>query len=73
MYESKEIPRGGIKTGVLLGFWYGNKIFDEDEYLIHGTNKKIFYKIFKSLNEINTEAIIKLLMEAVRIDELHGG
>ena len=25
------VPRGGIKKGVLLGFWYGNKIKDEDQ------------------------------------------
>ncbi len=36
------IPRGGIKRGVLLGFWYGNKLNDEDSYLIHGTNKQKF-------------------------------
>ena len=39
------IPRGGIKEGVLLGFWYGNRLSDEDHYLLHGTNKQIFYKI----------------------------
>lgn len=63
------IPRGGIKEGVLLGFWYGNKLIDEDRYLTHGSNKQIFYKIFKSAEEINEEAIVKLLKEAVRIDD----
>lgn len=62
------IPRGGIKEGVLLGFWYGNKLNDEDNYLTHGTNKQIFYKIYKSIKEINEHAIVKLLKEAVRID-----
>ena len=33
------IPRGGVKEGVLLGFWYGNKLDDTDHYLTHGTNK----------------------------------
>src|SRR2546423_14481258 len=42
------IPRGGIKQGVLFGFWQGNKLNDKDNYLTHGTNKKIFYKIFKT-------------------------
>ena len=37
------VPRGGIKEGVLLGFWYGCKLNDEDNYLTHGTNKQIFY------------------------------
>ena len=62
------IPRGGIKQGVLLGFWQGNKLRDEDAYLTHGTNKKIFYKIFNHVNEIDEAAIVKLLKEAVEID-----
>ena len=63
------VPRGGIKKGVLLGFWYGCKLKDTDNYLINGTNKQIFYKIFNSPKEINSRAIIKLLKEAVKIDE----
>jgi hypothetical protein len=62
------IPRGGIKKGVLLGFWYGNKLNDVDHYLTHGTNKQIFYKIFNTAEEIDQEAIVKLLKEAVRLD-----
>lgn len=65
------IPRGGIKEGVLLGYWYGNKLKDVDRYLTHGTNKQIFYKVFKTAEEINEKAIVKLLKEAVRVDELH--
>jgi len=65
------IPRGGIKEGVLLGFWYGNKLNDVDKYLAHGTNKQIFYKIFYSPEEINEKAIKKLLKEAVRVDQLN--
>ena len=64
------IPRGGIKQGVLLGFWQGNKLNDADNYLIHGTNKKVFYRIFKDIEEIDEGAIVKLLKEAVRIDGL---
>lgn len=64
------IPRGGIKEGVLLGFWYGNKLNDFDGYLEHGTNKQIFYKIILSPDEIDDEAIVKLLHEAVCIDNL---
>ncbi|HQY12426.1 MAG TPA: DUF1801 domain-containing protein, partial [Ferruginibacter sp.] len=40
------IPRGGIRKGVLLGFWYGNRLTDADNYLTHGSNKQIFYKIY---------------------------
>jgi Domain of unknown function (DU1801) len=63
------IPRGGIQKGVLLGFWYGNLLKDEDQYLMHGTNKQIFYKIFYDVEEIHVKAIQKLLKEAVRLDE----
>jgi hypothetical protein len=63
------IPRGGIKEGVLFGFWYGNRLKDVDGYLVHGTNKQVFYKIYKSAEEIDEPAIVKLLKEAVRLDQ----
>lgn len=66
------IPRGGINEGVLLGFWHGNKLTDEDNYLEKGTNKQIFYKIFKSPEDINEVAILKLLKEAVSLDLLRN-
>lgn len=62
------VPRGGIKQGVLLGFWYGNRLKDADHYLTHGTNKQIFYKIYHKAEEIDPEAIVKLLYEALRVD-----
>jgi hypothetical protein len=62
------IPRGGIKKGVLLGFWYGNCLKDTDHYLTHGTNKQIFYKIFYYADDIDEDAIVKLLKEAVQLD-----
>jgi hypothetical protein len=62
------IPGGGIKKGVLFGLWYGNKLKDVDNYLTHGTNKQVFYKIFYSPEEINGRAIIKILKEAVKVD-----
>jgi len=64
------IPRGGIKNGVLLGFWQGNKLNDVEGYLKKGTNKKVFYKIFEKVEEINIPAIEKLLEEAIGIDKL---
>jgi len=64
------IPRGGIKRGVLLGFWQGNKLNDTDNYLIHGINKKVFYKIFKDVEEIDEAAIVKLLKEAIKVDSI---
>ncbi len=63
------VPRGGIKEGVLLGFWYGNRLNDVDHYLTHGTNKQIFYKIYRSPEEIDEVAIAKLLKEAIRVDK----
>jgi hypothetical protein len=66
------IPRGGIKKGVLLGFWYGNKLVDADNYLTHGTNKQIFYKIYNDVEEINVKAVVKLLKEAVKLDKGWG-
>jgi hypothetical protein len=65
------IPRGGIKEGVLFGFWHGNKLNDSENYLTHGTNKQIFYKIYKRVEEIDEVAIVKLLKEAVRVDAAH--
>ncbi len=67
------IPRGGIKKGVLLGFWYGNKLRDTDQYLTHGTNKQIFYRIFTHVDQIDDRAIIRLLHEAVELDRSGAG
>lgn len=54
----------------MFGFWQGNRLTDVDNYLERGTNKKIFYKIYKSANEINSDAIIKLLKEAIVYDRV---
>lgn len=62
------VPRGGIKSGVLLGFWYGNILKDEDGFLTHGTNKQIFYKIYQRAEEIDDKPIKKLLKEALKLD-----
>jgi len=62
------VPRGGIKKGVLLGFWYGNKLKDVDGFLTRGTNKQVFYKIYQTPEEINDKPIIKLLKEAIKVD-----
>lgn len=62
------IPRGGIKKGVLLGFWYGNKLTDAEHYLTHGSNKQVFYKIYNDVEEIDVKAVVKLLKEAAKLD-----
>ena len=64
------IPRGGIKEGVLLGFWNGNKLIDKNNYLTHGNNKQIFYKIFKTIEDIDENAIVNLLKEAIIVDAI---
>jgi hypothetical protein len=66
------IPRGGVKKGVLLGFWYGNRLKDVDRFLDHGTNKQIFYKIYESAEQIDEKRIRKLLLEAVKLDASFG-
>ncbi|MFZ1528436.1 MAG: DUF1801 domain-containing protein [Ferruginibacter sp.] len=62
------VPRGGIKKGVMLSFWYGNRMKDADNYLTHGTNRQIFYKIYHSPEDIDIKAVIKLLKEAAALD-----
>jgi hypothetical protein len=62
------IPRGGIKSGVLFGFWYGNRLIDRDNFLTHGTNKQIFYKIYQTPEEIDDKPLKRLLKEAIKLD-----
>jgi hypothetical protein len=62
------VPWGGIMEGVFFGFCYGNRLEDSGRYLTHGTNKQVFYKIYKSVDEIDEIAITSLLNEALRID-----
>lgn len=62
------VPRGGIKEGVMLAFWYGNRLKDKNGYLTHGTNKQIFYKIYKAAEEIDEASVVSILKEAVELD-----
>lgn len=63
------VPRSGVKKGVLFGFWYGNRLKDENRYLEHGKNKQIFYKVYQSPDEIDIAALKRLLKEAVELDK----
>jgi len=63
------VPRGGIKSGVLFAFWYGNRLIDEDNYLERGTNKQIFYKVFQNLSDIDIPSLSKLITEAIELDK----
>jgi hypothetical protein len=62
------VPRGGIKTGVLFGLSEGYRLADVDNYLTHGANKVVFYKIYRAVKQIDERAIVKLLHEAVILD-----
>jgi len=62
------VKGGGIRNGVLLGFLQGNKLQDPDNYLKHGTNKQVYYKIYQTVDEIDEQAISRLLKEAVELD-----
>jgi hypothetical protein len=62
------VPWGGIREGVLLGFCQGYKLKDPENYLTHGTNKQVYYKIYRSVNEIEFAPVISLLKEAVKLD-----
>jgi len=62
------VPRGGIKEGVLLGFWYGNRLPDKQHFLTHGTNKQIFYRIYRSADEIKERPLVHILTEAAELD-----
>jgi len=62
------VPWGGIRSGVLFGFCQGNKLPDSENYLTHGTNKQVYYKIYHSVDEIDEAAIARLIKEAVEID-----
>lgn len=67
------VPWGGFRSGVFLGFCQGNKLTDPDNYLDHGTNKQVYFKIFHSVDEIDENAIINLIKEAVELDKLSNG
>lgn len=63
------VPRSGIKTGVLFGFWYGKWLIDMHSYLDRGTNKQIFYKIYQRVEDIDVPALTALITEAVELDK----
>jgi len=62
------IKGGGITRGVLFGLWRGNELQDHTQYLTKGKNKKIFYKIFYSLEDIDESQIKSILTEAILLD-----
>lgn len=63
------VPRSGIKQGVLLGFSQGRLLYDPCKLLTSGTNKKIFYHIYRSVDDIALTQLHALLENAAAIDE----
>jgi hypothetical protein len=63
------VKGGGIRSGVLFGFTQGYKLNDSDNYLLHGKNKQVYYKIYRTVDEIDEAAIAKLLKEAIELDK----
>jgi hypothetical protein len=53
---------------VLFGIWQGYLIPDKNNYLDHGTNKRIFYKIFLQPEDIDEAEIKNVLQEALVVD-----
>ncbi|MBC7935011.1 MAG: DUF1801 domain-containing protein [Rhizobacter sp.] len=62
------VPGGGIKEGVMLAFWYGNRLPDKKKFLSQGTNKQIFYKIYTSAEQIEEIPLLHILKEAAQLD-----
>ena len=63
------IPRGGITAGVLMGLWQGPLLKDVDKFLTRGRNKKVFYRIYRAVEDIELRPLKKLLTEAIAIDQ----
>ncbi len=62
------IKGGGIKNGVLLGFWQGYKLKNTNRYIYNGTNKRVYYRVIQSIEDIDEKEIVLLLKEALEID-----
>jgi hypothetical protein len=43
-------------------------MIDADNYLTRGNNRQVFYKIFRTPEEIDEAPLVKLLKEAARVD-----
>jgi len=63
------VKGGGIRSGVLFGLTQGYRLADSENYLIHDTNKQVYYRIYQTVDEIDELAIASVLKEAVELDE----
>lgn len=62
------VKGGGVKSGVLLGFCQGFRLEDPQRFLEHGSNKRVYYRIYHSPEEIDERSVTALLKEAVLFD-----
>ncbi len=69
---SKKTPNSKEEKRVGLGFYYGNRMANEDGALLVEGRKQVHYMYFQSLDEINDDRIRALLFEAGLIDEAFG-
>jgi hypothetical protein len=65
------VPKGGVRKGVLLGFSWGNKLKNRNGYIYSGTNKRVYYRIIKSVEDIDQREITLLLDDALEVDSLN--
>ena len=61
--------RSLVGTMMQVIFGIGHLMADTENYLHHGTNKQVFYRIYHSVDEIDEQAITRLLNEAIEIDK----
>ena len=68
------VPWGkSVQAGVRLGFANGYLLLDESGYLDQGNRKQVYWKDYRSIQEIDDALITSLLLQAVEIDErLHA-
>jgi hypothetical protein len=63
------IKGGGFTQGVFFGCWRGCYLPNKNNFLQSGTNKRIYYKIFLSVEDIDFDALLVIIKEAVALDE----
>jgi hypothetical protein len=66
------IKGGGFTKGVFFGCWRGCYLPNKNNFLQSGTNKRIFYKIFLDVDDIDFDALLVIIKEAVALDESYG-
>jgi hypothetical protein len=66
------IKGGGFTEGVFFGCWRGCYLPNKNNFLKSGTNKRIFYRIFKHVDEIDFEGLLVIIKEVVALDKSYS-